>query len=88
MKGLIWCCTKLLYYSDISFSCSFLLGLFSMISFALVARHNIVFESDTVMEVLEGDEDDIELLSSCDTVDVESCDDMPGYKGHCWCNRE
>ena len=54
-----------------------------MISFALVARHNIVFESDTVMEVLEGDEDDIELLSSCDTVDVESCDDMPGYKGHC-----
>ena len=60
----------------------FLLVLFSMISFSLVAKHNIVFESDTVVEVLEGDEVDTEWLSSCDIVNVELCDDMPGYKGH------
>ena len=46
-----------------------------MVSFALVARHNIVFESDTVLEVLKGDEDNTEYPLSCDIVDVESSDD-------------
>lgn len=56
-------------------------NLSSILSFVLVARHRIVFESDTVVELLEGEEDDTEYESSCDIVDVESFDNMPGYNG-------
>ena len=47
----------------------------------LGARHSIVFESNTVAEVVEGEEDNTEYLLSCDIADVESFDDIPGYNG-------
>ena len=50
-------------------------------SFALVAKHSIVFEFEKEVEELEREEEDTEEWSPGDIYDAELLDDIPGYNG-------
>ena len=64
-----------------------LIGDLVIVSFELIGRYSIVFESEQEMEVFEKEEENTEDWSSGDIDDVELLDAILVYSGQYWWSR-